>query len=249
MAVLWHKHVDDTRYEVRSAGRTRRLYTNGVLHSQYNPARPVTGSVWDLFLISAFFHNPASIRRVLVLGVGGGAVIRQLQHFLKPELVMGVDLSATHLQIAHRFFGVRQSTGVRLVEADAVEWVAAYRGEPFDLIIEDLFIDKDDDAVRAVAADACWMRALGTGLAQHGALVMNYGSTDELRASACFSNKAVRKYFKSVFQLTTPLNENGVGVFLRRSATSEALRTNLVNTPGLNPRLKSTRLRYRIRRL
>lgn len=249
MAVIWHKQVGSTRYEVRSAGSTRRLYTNGILHSQYNSARPLTGSIWDLFLISAFFHDPASVRRVLVLGVGGGAVIRQLQHFLDPELIVGVDLSATHLQIARRFFGVRASSRVRLVEADAVRWMTGYRGAPFDLIVEDLFREKVDDAVRAVPADAYWVNALNAGLSEQGTLVMNFGTTGELRESAGFTNRRVRKHFRAIFQLTTPLNENGVGVFLRRVATSKLLRENLAGTPGLNPRLKSTRLRYSVRRL
>ena len=51
MALLWERRVEGTLYQVRSAGRTRRLYTNGVFHSQYNPVRPVTGSVWDLLLL------------------------------------------------------------------------------------------------------------------------------------------------------------------------------------------------------
>ena len=79
MALLWSEQDGDSRYEVRSAGNTRRLYTNGVFHSQYNPNNPVTGSVWDLLLLPAFFLPPGRPRRVLVLGVGGGENIRGQQ--------------------------------------------------------------------------------------------------------------------------------------------------------------------------
>jgi spermidine synthase len=78
VSLLWERRIGGTLYQVRNAGRTRRLYTNGVFHSQYNPARPVTGSVWDLLLLPAFFYAPGELRRVLVLGVGGGAVIQQM---------------------------------------------------------------------------------------------------------------------------------------------------------------------------
>ena len=100
MALLWHKQDGNTRYEVRSAGNTRRLYTNGVFHSQYNSTQPVTGSVWDLLLLPAFFLPASSLKRVLVLGVGGGAVIRQLNHFLQPEQIVGVELNPVHLEVA-----------------------------------------------------------------------------------------------------------------------------------------------------
>ncbi len=40
MAVLWQKKTAGQHYEVRTAGNSRRLYKNGVCHSQFNPAIP-----------------------------------------------------------------------------------------------------------------------------------------------------------------------------------------------------------------
>ena len=85
MSILWQKTAGQDRYEVRSAGRSLRLYRNGVLHTQYNPSRPIGGNLWDLLLDPAFFRSPEAIRRVLVLGVGGGAVIRLLNRFVRPD--------------------------------------------------------------------------------------------------------------------------------------------------------------------
>ena len=48
MAIVWQDTRDGTHYQVRTAGKTLRLYTDGVLHSQYNPVKRLTGSVWDL---------------------------------------------------------------------------------------------------------------------------------------------------------------------------------------------------------
>ncbi|MEJ2060857.1 MAG: class I SAM-dependent methyltransferase, partial [Gammaproteobacteria bacterium] len=100
MAVLWEKRSGGRHYEVRGAGATRRLYTDGVFHSQFSPRRPLTGSIWDLLLLPAYFHDPSDIRRVLVLGVGGGTVIRQFQHFIAPECIEGVELNPVHLTVA-----------------------------------------------------------------------------------------------------------------------------------------------------
>ncbi|WP_455217906.1 hypothetical protein, partial [Kaarinaea lacus] len=85
MAIVWHKKISGTCYEVRKAGNSIRLYTDGVFHSQYNPHRPVTGSVWDLLMLPAFFTNIDKISRVLVLGVGGGSVIQLLHRYVKPD--------------------------------------------------------------------------------------------------------------------------------------------------------------------
>lgn len=248
MALLWHKQDGNTRYEVRSAGNTRRLYTNGVFHSQYNATQPVTGSVWDLLLLPAFFLPANSLKRVLVLGVGGGAVIRQLNHFLSPQQIVGVELNPVHLEVAREFFEV-EAANVELVEADARWWLKQYRGEPFDMIIDDIFSDADGDPQRAVPADGPWMRGLLKHLSADGVLVCNFGSPQELKECAWFQQPSIGNRFAAAFQLTTPLYENAIGAFLRQPSDSAVLRERLRHIPGLNPDLASSKLNYRIRRL
>lgn len=243
MAVIWERRSGDTCYQVRTAGRSVRLYTNGVFHSQYNPHRPVTGNVWDLLFIPAFFRPPGTIRRVLVLGVGGGAVIRQLQQFIQPEMIVGVERSAIHLGIARRFFGVCGSS-VELVEADAVQWVQGWRGQPFDMIIDDLFGDEDGEPSRAVQATGNWVGALVKCLASDGMIVSNFATRGELTGSSYQQLSRYRRLFRSRFRLTTPQNHNAVGVFLRSDATHADLKNRLRQVPGLNPDLRSTGLRY-----
>lgn len=246
MAVIWERRLQGACYQVRTAGHSVRLYTNGVFHSQYNPQRPVTGNVWDLLFIPAFFRPPGAIRRVLVLGVGGGAVIRQLQHFVEPETIVGVERSAIHLKIARRFFEVR-GAGVELVEADAVDWVRGWSGPPFDMIVDDLFGDDDGEPARAVQATGNWVGALVKCLAADGMIVSNFATRGELTGSAYQQLARFRRMFKSRFRLATPQNHNAVGVFLRTNATESDLRRRLCQIPRLNPDLKSTGLRYQLR--
>jgi len=248
MSILWERNTGGTRYEVRQAGRSLRLYTNGVLHSQYNPARPLTGSVWDLLFLPAFFYPPASIRRVLVLGVGGGAVIQQLRQFVQPESIVGIDLDAVHLSVARRFFAV-QGKDVQLVRANAVEWVKRYRGQPFDMIVDDLFCDADGEPQRAVYADQAWVRLLTGCLSGKGMIVSNFASRPELMISAYLDDHPRRKCFDSAFHLSTVQNYNAVGVFLQRPVTTRQLRERLGRVPLLDPRRRVARLRYRIRTL
>ena len=248
MAVIWQRRLNATHYEVRSAGRSRRLYTDGVFHSQFNPTQPVTGGVWDLLMLPAFFYPAGTIQRILMLGVGGGTVIRQLMRFLSPTAIVGVELNPVHLYVARRFFGIAHDR-VHLVEADGVEWLNRYQGPPFDLIIDDLFGERDGEPVRAVAANARWLTTLVSRLAPKGLLTANFASTEALRSCAYFTNARVRRHFKAAFQLSNPQEENAVGAFLRQDSDSRILRDRLKTTPGLDPTRKSSKLRYRIRRL
>ncbi len=247
MSLLWEKRTGDTHYQVRQAGRSLRLYTNGVLHSQYNPGRPVTGSVWDLLWLPAFFYPQGQLRRILVLGVGGGAVIRHLSDFLRPELIVGVELSKIHLTIAQRFFHVN-GRDIELHHADAEDWVKGYSGLPFDLIVDDLFGDYDGEPQRSVNADNAWVNLLFGLLAEEGMIVSNFSSQLELEVSAYLLSKSCRKKFASAFILETVQNYNAVGVFMRRCATTRQMRARLKAVPSLDPG-KSAGVRYKIRTL
>jgi spermidine synthase len=243
MAILWQKKTKDTCYEVRTAGRSRRLYTNGVFHSQYHPDRAHSGGVWDLLVIPAFFRPPGRVKRVLLLGVGGGSAIHLLRHFVQPEEIVGVELSKTHLQIARQFFGIKKNMAT-LHHADAVQWLNDYDGPAFDLIIDDLF-GSDDDTERAVPADKTWCNTLLRNLNKNGTLVMNFIGGKALRKSACIAEPTIARHFKSSFQLSLPAYENMIGVFLGAPSSSKSLRENLQNIPEF----KQSRLNFSLRNL
>lgn len=248
MAIVWKQAIAGSVYEVRRAGNTRRLYTNGIFHSQYNPRYPVGGSVWDLLMLPAFFLPAGSVKRVLVLGVGGGAVIQQLNYFLSPQQITGIELNAVHLRLARRFFGLT-ATNIELIRGDAVSWVGCYRGRKYDLIIDDLFGHEEKEPVRAVEADLDWAAALGGILAPAGALVFNFHSSAALRRSAMLKSEAMQGDFGAAYQFTTPLYDNVIGAFFRLPVSRKLFLERLAHTPELDRRKKSCRLNFNFRKL
>ncbi len=248
MALIWKKQTGDTCYEVRSAGRSVRLYTNGVFHSQFNSTNPVTGSVWDLLMLPAFFLPRRRLKRILVLGVGGGAVLRQLNHFFRPDLLVGVELDSVHLHIARNYYG-NTGDNIALIEGDAVDWVNRYRGERFDMVIDDIFGEQAGEPIKAVVADGAWFRALLQVLKPHGLIVSNFVSPTDLRNCAAIEDERIGCRFKSAYQLTTPQYENAVGAFLRSDGDSGSLRKRLQEFPELDKRRARCRLRYKLKRL
>jgi spermidine synthase len=244
LALLWEKHHQGNHYQVKSAGRTIRLYTNGVFHSQFNTRRPFSGQVWDLLSLPVFFHRSFQAKRILVLGLGGGAVVKQLEHLLKPQLITAIELDPIHIYIAQHFFHLQSSTS-DVIEADAVQWVNNYQGEKFDLIIDDLFADDDQQPVRAIEADVGWMQKLDKLLSKDGILVCNFPEREDLMHCGIIQNSKLQHGYASIFQLSTPLTYNRVGVFLRQPATSRQLRNHIRQSPLL----KLSELRYSIRQI
>lgn len=248
MAILWQKKSGHTTYEVRTAGNTRRLYTNGVFHSQYNPKKALSGGIWDLLMLPVFFADPQRIKRVLVLGVGGGTVIQQLKRYSGAKEITGVELNPLHILVARKYFGVTK-TMAELYHADAVKWLKEYDGPPFDMIIDDLFGETNGEPVRAVPANAAWMQLLARNLADNGILVMNFIGTAAIRQSAYVTSERIKKKFRSAFQFTLPLYDNVIAAFLKFDADTAKLRENISQTRGLNSLQAQKQQGFRVRKI
>ncbi len=238
MAVLWSKSSANTLYEVRAAGRSRRLYRNGILHSAYNPVRRITGSIWDLLFLPALLYPPQTIQRVLMLGVGGGATIHLLNHYLRPNELIGVEIDKVHISVAKRFFDLKYSN-FKLLQADAVDWLYRYQGPAFDLIIEDLFIDVDSEPVRLMHQDNAWLDCLQQHVAPTGMLILNHAS----KAEAQFSKKHIHT-FQKVFRFMGPGLENRVLAFLRKPSSVATLNANIAAIDSLAKYKTKGSLRY-----
>lgn len=247
MAVLWHRKQGNTTYEVRSAGRSIRLYENGILHSQYHPERVFVGSVWDLLTLPALMMPAGSLKRVLMLGVGGGVVIRQLQRLMGPLEIIGVELNPLHIKLAKKYFGLDESQAT-LVEAEAGEFVRNYDGPPFDLIVDDIFAEKNGQPERAIAADETWCKLLLSRLSPQGALVTNFVSVKEFRSSALSSAKVSQWPYASAYSFSTPHCDNIISAYFRAPVPDGFLQLRLADHPLCRKKTVINQLRYRARK-
>lgn len=247
MALIWHESRDGVAYEVRSHGKTLRLYANGIQHSEYNPSRLVTGSVWDLLWLPLLFDEPSRFRRVLVLGLGGGSLVPPLKALAAPELIVAVEKDPLHLAVARDQFGVARE-GVQCHCADAVEFVDAYDGPPFDLVIEDLFAPHDRTVSRAVPATGRWLGKLSSLVSDDGMLVMNFGDWAEYRASRITGRRSMRGW-KQRYRFATRDCHNAVIVFRRTEGNSATLRNRIHENDELAPHLGTGLLNYTVRKL
>ncbi|MFT7220263.1 MAG: spermidine synthase [Candidatus Azotimanducaceae bacterium] len=189
MALLHQTRKNGVLYEVRTAGASRRLYTNRAFHTQYHPKHLFTGAIWDcLSLPSLCLNEPP--KRVLVLGVAGGTVIHQLQQLHAPTSVIGIELDAMHISLAKKYFSLNYDN-LQIIHADAKAWLAGSRAT-FDYIVDDVFLHAEDggqgdgeaDPARSVELDINWFDLLKKHLSPDGVLIQNH--IDEAQAQfAC----------------------------------------------------------------
>lgn len=228
MAIIWQEKRNGVVYQVRNAGSTLRLYTDNVLHSQFNPNRKLTSSVWDLLFLPALCHLSEKPLRILVLGVGGGAVIKMLNEFIDCEKIIGLELNPTHIEIAQRFFAL-SAPNIQLIQADALEWVEKQSekiksAEKFDVIIDDLFYEKNNEPVKVATPNATWFYNLYSLLKPNGLIVMNFVGRHSAMTASPLYDDYVAKLLPHTLHLTTPHYDNHVLAFSKQAISSKIMR-------------------------
>ena len=237
MALVW-SHVDQTnnvRYEVRSAGATLRLYTNGAFHSQFNPNHLFTKGVWDSLSIAALFARQTP-DRLLMLGVGGGTCLHQITRMSPQTRCIGVEFDKTHIEVATSFFNLTHPN-IEVAHFEASRWLSQHRGK-HDVIIDDLFVHGTNDPERPFPLTEKWLTRLNTRITKQGALIQNHLTLQDARTAAL----ALNNRFQCALVFRVPRYENCVLGLYRSRVEARAQRRVFDHwlrstMPKLQPRL------------
>lgn len=225
MATIWQHTQGKTHYQVRSAGATIRLYTNGAFHSQYNPNYFFTGAIWDLLAIPALYsnviRNPDNHPKLLILGVGGGAAIHLFNQLLDHPPITGIEYDSVHLDIARKYFKCN-TKNTKLVHADAYHWIKTNK-QKFNVLLDDLFVDGPDDPVRPEAVNRDWMKQLSSALSQDGVLIQNHLAPATAKKVALDS--WTRDHFKHALLFHHPMYANGILALYKTPVDTRQART------------------------
>lgn len=244
MAVIWSKQTSDTLYEVRSAGATVRLYSNGVLHSQYNPNHVISGAIWDLLLLPGFCLEAAP-KNILLLGLGGGTLVHMIRHFFPSANITCVELDSTHIQVAKRWFKLPKK-GVRVIHGDAYEYLVESR-ETFDWIVDDVFQHVSGDPQRGFPLQQAKSR-YEKRLTPNGILSLNLIGSAQFKNALTFLQAG---RFNQALQFSHPLYENRILCLmpendLDKRAASKAIKTRMNAHGKLDQSKKACRLKYKM---
>ena len=81
---------------------------------------------------------PQEMKRVLILGLGAGGLSTYLARFLPDATIDTVELDPSVIDVAKKYFGIRETSKARYLENDGRVFLNRH-SEPYDLIIADAF--------------------------------------------------------------------------------------------------------------
>jgi SAM-dependent methyltransferase len=143
-----------------TVGRTRELMEHSAMDLGM-PERLVFPYERMMFVAAALVAQP---RAILLLGLGGGAMLRHLAAYLPEAEVTAVERDAGVIAFAREHFHIKH----KIVRADAEEVVADARGK-YDLVMVDLY----DAGGGASLGEAFW-RDCAAALRPGGCIAVNW---------------------------------------------------------------------------
>lgn len=109
-------------------------------------------------------------KKILLLGLGGGSVIQTIREEFKCDAsIEAVDIDPVIIQIAWEDFNLKRFENIKIVQADASEYLIQ-NTDLFDLIIVDLFII---DTIPTIFTQPEYIDSLLNHLTQHGKIIYN----------------------------------------------------------------------------
>jgi len=179
---LEHEEVSAfSRIRVRRDGDVRALTfvrDNGqeVVQSRVSLTAPHTlMSPYARGMFASYLYQPHP-RRVLIVGLGGGAMVRFLTHHEPQVHIDAVEIDPAVVRLADEYFGVRSGGNVRVHTADAVAFVESTT-DRYDLIFMDAFLrpasDTDTTGVPTRLKTLAFLGRLKRALAPGGVVAFN----------------------------------------------------------------------------
>jgi len=237
---MYSKTLGDSHYEVRTAGASVRLYSNGVLHSQFNPKQVISGAIWDLLLLPGFLKKEEP-RQILLLGLGGGTLVHLIRHFFPQASITCVELDKHHIQIAKRFFKI-PTKSVELHQGDAYAFLKN-TDRKYDWIIDDVFQHVTGEPERTDSSYQT-LKLYKRCLEKSGLLSLNLIGKQQLEnAHSLFSG------YSTVVQFTHPLYENRIIAMSNSTRSTRQFNQSLAEHSLLDKKRASCRLKFRMRKM
>ncbi len=162
------------------------------------------------FMFASYLFR-AKQEKVLIVGLGGGAMIHFLKHYAPRQRVDVVEIDPVVVKIAEKYFGIRSGGNVRIITADGFEYLRKTE-ERYDVIYMDAFLrpgpETDPTGTPLRLRTARFLKGMQNKLNPDGLVVLNLHS----HSTSQSDEEAIRDAFPQIDVFQVPLRGNRVVV-------------------------------------
>lgn len=137
--------------------------------------------------------NPA-VKKILVLGVGGGTVIHMLHTWYPNASIVGVDIDQKILDIGKTYFGLSSMSHLQLdcMDANIAVFDFAKKVHQYDLVIIDIFSGR---YIPEFVSSKAFLKKIVTLLSPNGIVLINFLRELEYKEKSDQLDRALKALF------------------------------------------------------
>lgn len=113
----------------------------------------------------------ADVRRITLLGLGGGGLVHCLSHYFPESVIQVVEIRQAVIDIAYDWFDLPRQDNLRVINDDALHYLSTLDQGCSDIIFSDLY---EADGMSACQAQQEFIDASYQALSEAGCLVLNF---------------------------------------------------------------------------
>lgn len=177
----------------------------------------------QVMFVSLLYRPPPET--CLIVGLGGGAMVRFLNHFFSEVRVDAVEIDPVVVALARQYFGTAAGPGTRIFAADGFDFLRT-TSQRYDVIYMDAFLKPSEETdltgVPLRLKTVAFLRSLHQRLRPAGLVVFNLNYSGALQADI----DGIRAAFPTVDVFRVPGSGNFVvvGSLAERAVTDRELR-------------------------
>jgi len=193
------------RVEQGTDGSRRLIFNEGLgFQSEFHPDRILTGNYFDYYSTLPIFFNSGRKLNVLILGLAGGTISRQLSHFYGDRLhIDGVEIDKKVIDIGYRFFDLGQKNLSVFNEDGTVYLMRSVK--KYDIVIVDAY--HEELYIPWTMTTQEFWRLVSEKLSPDGIVAMNVIGSPDMKLVRAIANTQA-SVFQSVF--TAGAGENNL---------------------------------------
>lgn len=172
---LLHRFQEENYIEVVEEGEYRSLYfKDSVVQSRIYNATPAKLALrYTQYMMAASLLVKPHPQKVLLIGVGAGAILQFFNHYLPDVSIEAVDKSEYILDIARRFFSLPENVRINVHCDDGLDYLCHHDHKRYDLILVDAF--NDDGMAKSIYSPE-FLKIAGKRLSRSGVICCNLWS-------------------------------------------------------------------------
>ncbi|MCL5016975.1 MAG: hypothetical protein M1441_02415 [Candidatus Parvarchaeota archaeon] len=208
----------DSIISITDNGESKSMKLDGWTYSRFDKKKIYTFSYWDYFIpLPSLFKDP----NMLMIGLGGGTIIRQLNAIYGPSFKMdAVEISQKVIDLSRKYFGDFPPE-VNVINGDGAKFIEDKTAQ-YNIIILDAY---DKIEIPKVFLEQDFINDAYNALKNKGVLAINYALLIKSTIILGSFISRLKKLFGSVYKVSFGMESGNIMILCSKNMDKKEIQS------------------------